>query len=83
MTNENLIEVEVAYALPHKQKIYSLLVPEGTSALSATQQTSVDQDFENVDLTTVRMGIFVKVLKNQNSIPYKLRSGGNLPPFDC
>jgi len=29
-----MIEVEVAYALPHKQKIYALNVEEGTTSKS-------------------------------------------------
>ena len=63
MTDNDLIEVEVAYALPHKQKIYSLLVPEGTDALSAVQQTSLSRDFEGVDLLDAKMGIFGKSIK--------------------
>ena len=33
------VVVEVAYALPHKQKILSLTVPEGTSMRAAVCQS--------------------------------------------
>ena len=63
MNEPNMIEVEVAYALPHKQKIYALLVEKGTSALEAAKRTSVEKDFENVDLDTAKMGIFGQNIK--------------------
>ena len=64
MTEQPMIEVEVAYALPHKQKIYAVLVPEGTSALAAARQTTVEQDFPGVDLGSAKMGIFGQSIKS-------------------
>lgn len=62
-----MIEVEVAYALPHKQKIYALRVEKGTTALEAAKRTSVCQDFEDVDLDTAKMGIFGQSVKTPAS----------------
>ncbi len=39
MADFDLITVEVAYALPHKQKIIALLVAPGTTALQAVDGT--------------------------------------------
>lgn len=58
-----MIEVEVAYALPYKQKIYALRVEKGTSALAAAKRTCVCQDFEGVDLDAAKMGIFGQTIK--------------------
>jgi len=58
MTDIDLIAVEVAYALPHKQKIFSLLVEPGTTALQAAERSGITQHFPEVDLSTAKMGIF-------------------------
>ena len=56
------IAVEVAYALPQRQKIYSLLVEPGTTALQAAKRSDVTKDFDGVDLETAKMGIFGQAL---------------------
>lgn len=59
----NMIHVEVAYALPHKQKIIGLDVPEGTEALAAVQQSGIDKDFPELDLEAPKLGLFGKAIK--------------------
>ncbi|MFN3579793.1 MAG: RnfH family protein [Pseudomonas sp.] len=59
MVDKTLV-VEVAYALPHKQKIISLTVPEGTSALDAVRQSGIQQHFPELDIEASSMGIFGK-----------------------
>lgn len=63
MVDKTLV-VEVAYALPHKQKIISLTVPEGTSALEAVRQSGIGQHFPELDIETSAMGIFGKTVPN-------------------
>jgi putative ubiquitin-RnfH superfamily antitoxin RatB of RatAB toxin-antitoxin module len=63
MSEAEMIEVEVVYALPHKQKIYALLVEQGTSALAAAKRTAVAKDFDGVDLDSVKLGIFGQNIK--------------------
>src|SRR5688572_12932714 len=58
MADFDLIPVEVAYALPHKQKIVALLVEPGTTALAAVQRSQITERFPGLDLATCRMGIF-------------------------
>ena len=62
-----MIDIEVAYALVNKQKIYALRVEEGTTALEAAKRTKVTEDFEGVDLETSKMGIFGQVIKQPAS----------------
>lgn len=59
---DKTLVVEVAYALPHKQKILSVTVPEGTTAWEAVQQSGIDQHFPELDLPTLSLGIFGKAL---------------------
>lgn len=58
MADFDLITVEVAYALPHQQKIISLLVEPGTSALQAAERSGITEYFPEIDLATAKMGIF-------------------------
>jgi len=60
--NESLINVEVAYALPGKQRIISVQVPKGTSAYDAVEQSNILTQFPEIDLATAKMGVFGKAL---------------------
>lgn len=58
MTDIEPITVEVAYALPDKQKLIELLVKPGTTALQAAEQSGIAQHFPGLDLSKADMGIF-------------------------
>lgn len=58
MADFDLITVEVAYALPHKQKIIALLVEPGTTALEAVKRSRITDHFPDLDITSTKMGIF-------------------------
>ena len=62
MSDIETIAIEVAYALPQRQKIYSLLVEPGTTALQAAKRSDVTKDFDGIDLETAKMGIFGQAL---------------------
>ncbi len=59
---DKTIAVEVAYALPHKQKIISLTVPEGTSVAEAARLSRIGEHFPELDLAASAMGIFGKAV---------------------
>lgn len=61
MNNEIL--VEVAYALPSQQLILELMVPEGTTAEQAVQQSGIMAKFPDIDLAQNKLGIFGKLIK--------------------
>ena len=78
MSDIEMITVEVAYALAHKQKIVELLVKPGTTALQAVEQSGLDKDFPEIDYGAVKLGIFgqalgTKGLKKANE--HELQSG--------
>ena len=63
MNKNDGISVEVAFALPNKQKIVTLSVDHGTSALEAARQSGIAVMFPNIDIETANMGIFGKLVK--------------------
>jgi uncharacterized protein len=65
MADFDLIRVEVAYALPHKQKIIALLVEPGTSAREAAERSGIVKDFPDIDLANAKLGIFGQSLGNK------------------
>ena len=56
--SDGMIRVEVAYALPHKQKLISLQVPVGTTLYEAARESGIGEHFEGLDLERASMGIF-------------------------
>lgn len=62
MTDIEPICVEVAYALPEKQKIVSLMVEPGTTAHDAVQKSHIQNEFPDLELESAKFGIFGQVL---------------------
>ncbi|SFM78001.1 RnfH family protein [Halopseudomonas yangmingensis] len=60
MVAEHSIVVEVAYALPDKQRIIAVAVPQGTSMLEAARLSGIVNEFPGLDLDASSMGIFGK-----------------------
>ncbi|MDP2141866.1 MAG: RnfH family protein [Gammaproteobacteria bacterium] len=61
-----MIEVEVAFALPHEQRIIALQVAQGTSALEAVQQSGILGHFPIIDIDAAAIGIFSRVLDGKS-----------------
>ncbi|WP_174875304.1 RnfH family protein [Vogesella oryzae] len=57
------IQVEVAFALPARQKIVSLQVAPGTTALQAVELSGLAAEFAEIDLGALKLGIFSKAVK--------------------
>ncbi|AFP32293.1 RnfH family protein [Marinobacter sp. BSs20148] len=57
------IRIEVAYALPERQEIVTVDVPEGTSVLGAVKASSICVRFPGLDPDNADMGIFGKAIK--------------------
>ncbi len=54
--------VEVACALPERQKIVKFIVPPGTTARQAVQLSNIAAAFPEVDVDSAPLGIFGQVL---------------------
>jgi putative ubiquitin-RnfH superfamily antitoxin RatB of RatAB toxin-antitoxin module len=55
-----MIPVEVAYALPERQTLLRLEVPEGTTAEEAIKRSGILEIHPEIDLGTSKIGIFAK-----------------------
>ncbi len=56
------IHVEVAYALPDRQKLLMLQVPVGTTALQAVHLSNIGEEFPDLEVDAAPMGIFGQAL---------------------
>lgn len=64
MTEADKIPVEVAFAMPDKQKIVMLEVKSGTTARDAVLQSGMERLFPGLDLAGSKLGIFGKAVKD-------------------
>lgn len=58
-----MINIEVAYATPQKQKIIALQVEVGTDLLSAAKASGIDREFPEIDWNNAVMGVWSKLEK--------------------
>lgn len=70
-SNAELITVEVAYALPHRQQLLELQVPKGTTAFEMVEQSGIVEQFPEIDLENAKMGIFGQALGTKGLKPPK------------
>ncbi len=78
MTDIEPISVEVAFALPDRQKIISLLVEPGTTAYVAACRSKIKDYFPEIDLDNAKMGVFGQTLGTKGLKPpkeYELQVG--------
>ena len=66
------VNVEVAYALPDKQRIIALKVNSGCSPYAAAKASKIEQEFPGLSLEDAKMGVFGKAVDVQQ---YELREG--------
>lgn len=62
-----MIRVEVAYALPHDQKIIALQVEEDCSAYDAVIRSGIVEAYPEIDPDSIPMGIFGKAIRDPKS----------------
>jgi putative ubiquitin-RnfH superfamily antitoxin RatB of RatAB toxin-antitoxin module len=63
MESAEKILVEVAYARPDEQVVLAVEVPAGTTAEAAIRRSGVLERFPEIDLQSVKVGIFGKLCK--------------------
>lgn len=61
---DNPITVEVAYALPDKQKIIAVRVEEGCSVYDAVIASGITNEFPQINPDSDPMGVFGKAVRN-------------------
>ena len=76
-SENGLLEVEVVYASPDRQRLIGLRVPLGATALEAVQRSGILQEFPEIDIEKASFGIFSKLLDgrgNPTAAEYVLQS---------
>ena len=58
----SVVRAEVAYALPERQKIVEVDLPEGSSLRDAALKSGLDAQFDGLDLSKAKLGLFGKVV---------------------
>ena len=71
--NPRIIIVEVAYATPASQLIYTVEISEDANVEQAILASGVLEDFSEIDLKVNKVGIFSKLTKLPNSLHHKDR----------
>ncbi|WP_322557115.1 RnfH family protein [Halomonas sp.] len=77
-----MLDVEVAFALPGRQRIISLSVPEGTTARQAVTMAGLEAAFPELPPATFRqadLGIFGKRLGDPDAV--RLRTGDRVEVY--
>lgn len=64
MTQDKIITVEVAYALPDRQAIIVVKGNEGMTAYEAVVQSGIADQFEQIDIEKDNMGLFGKAIRD-------------------
>ncbi len=64
MAENQIIVVEVAYALPERQAIISVKVAPGATAYEAVVESGIAEQFPQIDLESATMGIWGKAIKD-------------------
>lgn len=58
------IHVQVAYALPDRQEIVTIELPEGASVQQAVESSGLLQKHPEIDLARNKLGVFAKLVKS-------------------
>jgi putative ubiquitin-RnfH superfamily antitoxin RatB of RatAB toxin-antitoxin module len=71
MAKAEMIPVEVVYALPEEQRIFTVELPPQATVLDAIGQCGILQQYAQIDLALAKVGLFGRVV----SLDTALRSG--------
>ena len=57
------LSIEVVYALPQKQEMFTVKLPEGATVRQAIEACGVLQKYPEIDLAKNKLGVFAKLAK--------------------
>ncbi len=69
----NTICIEVAYATPEKQLIFVIDIDKSISARDAINQSRIIDEFPEIDIDTVKIGVFGKLIPDSYQLQEKDR----------
>lgn len=59
----DMIKIEVLYALPHEQTLLTVDVPQGITLADAVKISGILEKYPEIDLATNKVGLFGKLSK--------------------
>lgn len=65
MDSADTIAVEVVYALPDRQRLIALQVPQGTTVQEAIERSGLMHEFPEIDTGRQKIGVFGKRVSPQ------------------
>ncbi|MES0875097.1 RnfH family protein [Sinimarinibacterium thermocellulolyticum] len=68
MSEGDLIQIEVAYALPEEQLILKVDVSPGTTVRDAIERSGILRRFPQIDLSTSRVGCWSQVVELDRTV---------------
>jgi len=63
-----MINIEVVYALPKKQEIITVKLPEGATARQAIEASGLLAKYPEIDLAKNKLGVFAKLTKPDSAL---------------
>lgn len=66
--SENELEVSVVYALPERQAIVKLRVPNGTTVADAVERSSLASRFPEIAASQLNCAIFGRAVSNSQTL---------------
>lgn len=60
--------VDVIYALPDRQKVVHVMVAPGTRFIEAVRQSNIASFFPEIDLDSVKLGSFSRLVKHDDEV---------------
>lgn len=64
----DLLRIEVVYALPERQAVISLRLPTGSTVQQAIEQSGLLAMYPEIDLAQNKLGIYAKLVKPDTSL---------------
>lgn len=68
-----MLNIEIVYALPDRQVLKTMQVSAGTTVREAALQSGLEAGFPELDVQTVKLGIFGKLVKDDTVLREKDR----------
>lgn len=68
-----MLNIEIVYGLPDRQILKTMQVSAGTTVREAALQSGLEAEFPELDVQTVKLGIFGKLVKDDTVLREKDR----------
>ena len=65
---ERQFAVEVVYALPGEQVLFTVMLPPGSTIRDALERSGISERFPDVDFSSCRVGVFGKVRSRDSAL---------------